>query len=610
MPSRHAPAAAPVASPRSTSRSLPKPHVRDFVADAQRLGRELSALNRGDDPVRHARSVALQALVSFWEEHRAGETAPARIIPCPARVEHPGDEAARLAATFGRIAARLPHSLSGYLLSSLYASLLPESLRAEQGVFFTPPPLVTRLLDLVEAAGVDWSTAKILDPAAGGGAFLAPVAARIERSLLRRGAGSADILDHVTHHLFGLELDPFSTWMAHVLLETVLWDHCEATGRRIPGPTLAGDALQVPDDWKGRFDLVIGNPPYGRVTLRDDVRERFSRTLYGHANLYGLFTDLAVRLTKPGGIIGYVTPTSFLGGLYYKRLRSFLAAAAPPVALDFVADRDNVFEGVLQETLLVVYAPGRTDAGLQVSAIRATALERDGDVVPIGCYPAPARSEEPWVLPRTPDTARLVEVVRATPSRLSDYGFKVSTGPLVWNRHKSQLAEGPGNGSFPLVWAESVPSKGVFRFQANKRNHTPFFRLLTNQEHLVQRRPCVLVQRTTAKEQRRRLIAAVLPQAFLDEHGGAVVENHLNMVRSVDGESRVSLEAIAALLNSRIVDQIFRCVNGSVAVSAFELESLPVPGPEAMRGLEALLRSGGTEAEIETYIVDAYGAGA
>jgi hypothetical protein len=576
----------------------------------QRLGRELSALPGGGDPICHARSVALQALVSFWEEHRAGGMAPARILPCPVRVGHPGDEAARLAAAFGSIAARLPHSLSGYLLSSLYASLLPESLRAEQGVFFTPPPLVSRLLDLVEAAGVDWSTAKVLDPAAGGGAFLAPVAARMEQSLLHRGAGSADILDHVAHHLFGLELDPFSTWVAHVLLETVLWEHCEREGRRIPGPTLAGDALQVPDDWRGRFDLVIGNPPYGRVTLRDDVRERFSRTLYGHANLYGLFTDLAARLAKPGGVIGYVTPTSFLGGLYYKKLRSFLAEAAPPVALDFVADRDNVFEGVLQETLLVVYAPGRTDTGLQVSAIRATALDRDGEVVPIGRYPAPASSEGPWVLPRTPDTARLIEVVRATPGRLSDHGFRVSTGPLVWNRHKPQLADGPGDGSFPLLWAESVPFRGVFRFQANKRNHKPFFRLLANQEHLVQRRPCVLVQRTTAKEQRRRLIAAVLPQAFLDEHGGAVVENHLNMVRPAESEPRVGLEAISALLNSRFVDQIFRCMSGSVAVSAFELESLPVPGLDAMRGLEALIRSGGTEAEIETCIENAYGRGA
>jgi adenine-specific DNA-methyltransferase len=525
-------------------------------------------------------------------------------------VEHPGDEAVRVAGRFGRLAARFPHSISGYLLSSLYASLLPESLRSAQGVFFTPPPLAARLLDMVEAGGVDWTTARVLDPAAGGGAFLAPVAVRMAAALTARGATSADILDHVADHLCGLELDPFSTWMGHVLLETALWDHCVRSGHRVPSPTLVGDALQVPDAWRTGFDLVVGNPPYGRTTLAAGDRARFERSLYGHANLYGLFTDLAVRLAKPGGLIAYVTPTSFLGGLYFKKLRSFLADAAPPTHIDFVADRDNVFAGVLQETLLVVYAPGRRNPELRVSEIRATGLERECEISELGTYPAPAGTEAPWVLPRTAETAHLIDIARKMPGRLADYRVKVSTGPLVWNRHKSQLADRRARGSYPLLWAESVPERGVFRYGAKKRNHKPYLDLLPGQDHLLQTLPCVLVQRTTAKEQRRRLIAALLPQAFLDEHGGAVVENHLNMVRPLDGEPAVSLEAINALLGSRIVDQIFRCVSGSVAVSAFELESLPVPSVEAMLGLDALLRSGGTDEEIEAYLMDAYEKGA
>ena len=38
---------------------------------------------------------------------------------------------------------------------------------------------------------------------------------------------------------------------------------------------------------------------------------------------------------------------------------------------------------------------------------------------------------------------------------------------------------------------------------------------------------CILVQRTTAKEQARRLIAAELPSEFVHQHRGVVVENHL-----------------------------------------------------------------------------------
>jgi adenine-specific DNA-methyltransferase len=588
----------------------PAPHLRDLIAEARQAGAALASLPVGADPVRHARSVALQALVAFWEEHRAQDGTGALIVPCPMPVEHPGDEAARVAGRFGLLAARLPHSISGYLLSSLYASLLPESLRSAQGVFFTPPPLVARLLDMAEAGGLDWKTAKVLDPAAGGGAFLAPAAVRMAAALTQRGTASDDILDHIADHLCGLELDPFSTWVGHVLLETALWDHCVRSGRRVASPTLVGDALQVPDAWRTGFDLVVGNPPYGRATLPRAVRARFERSLFGHANLYGLFTDLAVRLTKPGGLIAYVTPTSFLGGLYFKKLRGFLADAAPPTQIDFVADRDNVFAGVLQETLLVVYAPARQNPELRVSEIRASGLEHECEISALGTYPAPANTEAPWVLPRTSETTHLIDLARNTPGRISDYRVKVSTGPLVWNRHKDQLADKCSHDCHPLVWAESVPEAGIFRYGAKKRNHKPYFRLLPGQEHLLQTRPCVLVQRTTAKEQRRRLIAALLPQAFLDEHGGVVVENHLNMVRPLDDHLPVSLESINALLGSRIVDQIFRCVSGSVAVSAFELESLPVPSVKAMLGLDALLRSGGTDEEIEAYLMDAYEKGA
>jgi adenine-specific DNA-methyltransferase len=104
--------------------------------------------------------------------------------------------------------------------------------------------------------------------------------------------------------------------------------------------------------------------------------------------------------------------------------------------------------------------------------------------------------------------------------------------------------------------------------------------------------PCVLVQRTTAKEQARRLIAAEMPAQFIKKHGAVVVENHLNMVRPIRStRPQVSAAALAALLNSPIADEAFRCISGSVAVSAFELEALPLPAAEDMAVIDGLIRS-------------------
>ena len=85
-----------------------------------------------------------------------------------------------------------------------------------------------------------------------------------------------------------------------------------------------------------------------------------------------------------------------------------------------------------------------------------------------------------------------------------------------------------------------------------------------------------------------------------------MVENHLNIVKPVKKSPSISLRVLAELLNSEIVDSVFRCINGSVAVSATELESLPLPPPEALQGLEALLDRKAPADEIQSYIRGLY----
>ena len=143
-------------------------------------------------------------------------------------------------------------------------------------------------------------------------------------------------------------------------------------------------------------------------------------------------------------------------------------------------------------------------------------------------------------------------------------------------------------------------------YRAKKRIDAPYFKLEPGNAWLLIEEPCVLVQRTTAKEQARRLIAAELPSEFVEAHGGVVVENHLNMVRA-QGKPKAPASVIAALLNSRVVDEVFRCMNGSVAVSAFELEALPLPDPANLKNLTRLVAQGVDRARIETECERLYG---
>lgn len=196
----------------------------------------------------------------------------------------------------------------------------------------------------------------------------------------------------------------------------------------------------------------------------------------------------------------------------------------------------------------------------------------------------PRKATAPWVLARHTDDAGLAKRLRAMPARLLDWGYAVSTGPLVWNRHKPQLRDQPERDTVPLVWAESVTSDGRFVFRATKRNHKPYLRLRKGDDWLVVRRPCVLLQRTTAKEQARRLIAAELPAKFIGKYG-VTIENHLNMLLPADDTPSIAPAVLANFLNTVAADRAFRCISGSVAVSAYELENLPLPDPTELKSL-------------------------
>lgn len=534
----------------------------------------------------------------------AAEDSSIRVTQPAIAISFPLDGTVKeLARLVGREAAELPIEQACYQLSATYTALVPPTTRSAFGMYYTPPALADRLLDLVEEAGIDWTTARVLDPACGGGAFLLPVMLRMRKAYAATPAEQQ--LRAIARQLRGFEIDPFAAWLTHAWLEAGLHDLLTQVRERLPPIIEVCNTLdQLPIG--EFFDVVIGNPPYGRFTLTGEQRRRFARSLYGHANLYGIFTDIAMRWAKAGGIIAYVTPTSFLAGEYFKSLRALLAAEAPPETVDFITARRGVFEDVLQEALLATYRKGGRIDGAAVHYL-AVSSDTRARITHAGQFAIPADAAAPWLAPRRPEHQELINRLSSMPDRLADWGYRVSTGPLVWNRHKKQLRANRGDRCFPLVWAEAVTTDGYFVHRAEKRRHQPFFQVRPGDEWLKVKVPCVLVQRTTAKEQSRRLIAAEMPAGFVKKHGAVIVENHLNMIRPANQKRpKVGTAALAATLNSSIVDEAFRCISGSVAVSAFELEALPLPAAANMAHIEDLIRRGVGLAEIEKQIVALY----
>lgn len=80
---------------------------------------------------------------------------------------------------------------------------------------------------------------------------------------------------------------------------------------------------------EGGFDCVIGNPPY--VMLQEmEIREVFNYALQKYQSAkykidtYQLFTERAIKLLNEGGLLGYITPNTFLKNIHAEPLRKFI----------------------------------------------------------------------------------------------------------------------------------------------------------------------------------------------------------------------------------------------------------------------------------------------
>lgn len=512
-----------------------------------------------------------------------------------------------IAEVIGKAAAQLDVVNASFYLGSLYTSMLPMEMRSDNGVFYTPSALSSRLLDMSVYSKKDWGAISITDPACGSGAFLVPIALKIASALKRKSASA--VVEHIEAHLRGYEIDPFAAWLCQVFIEVSLKEIIATSGKRLANLITVCNTLEHPFGPNEKFDLVIGNPPYGKIKLTDEIASRYKQSLYGHPNLYGLFIHLALNLTKENGTIAYLTPTSFLSGEYFKKLRLFIRTHATPLEVDFVSVRKGVFEDVLQETMLATYNVNSCKQ-IRQSKLKVNefiALPDGGRTVSeIGDFNLPQNLSSPWILSRKPGQASIVQAMNQMNARLNDWGYRISTGQLVWNRFKDQLTDVFNKRCYPIIWSEAISPDGNFNLKSEKKNHSKWFTYKKGDDVLLTNTSCILLQRTTAKEQDKRLIAAILPQSIINERKAVIVENHLNMIIPTCEKPSVSLEVLSVFLNSKAANDAFRTISGSVAVSAYELEALPLPEISSLIHLEQLISKNASRACIEKECMQLY----
>ncbi|AVA37962.1 N-6 DNA methylase [Helicobacter pylori] len=495
---------------------------------------------------------------------------------------------------------------ASYWLSSSYAMLADDHYRKRLAMFFTPASLTRGLLDDLADEGVDFGSHSFFDPACGGAAFLAPIALRMRKSLKQRGFSPRRVLAHVEANLYGTDLDPILCELSRQFLCMTLYAEIKGTGHVPMFKVHPANSLQDLVGMFGTVDVIVCNPPYRKMTAEELVplRESFGDVIQAQPNLYGVFIGLCVRLLREGGRAALVTPTSFLSGQYFSKLREYLIANADLLHIGIVSDREGVFIDVEQETALTVLR--RREAGaVKALKARVSLVSVDGRYSGVGECLLP-NSGMVWPIPRAVKDVALLKVAARSRFRLEDYGYRVRIGSYVWNRDTrprfnslKDVRKAKSSTAVPLLWSSNILATGTIDFDAHvAADDEHRFVDLGDQFHSsVVRKPCVVLQRVTSNDQPRRLVAAPVPTQLFASYGGFVGENHVVIIEPQGDVPAVTPKQLALLLSTEPMDRYFRCISGATNVSAFELSQLKLPDPRLLKqylasgiGMEAAVR--------------------
>lgn len=479
-------------------------------------------------------------------------------------------------------------------LAELYSRAYSPETRKCRGQFFTPKKVSVFMTNLFE---IHRNTIHLLDPGAGTGIL---TAAFCEKLL------SNDKIIDLTIDVYenDVNLLPF--------LKTVL-ELCktelEGKGHNIRYNIYEQDYilhtkryftksdLMWAADKYTLYDYIISNPPYYKLNIDSPQATVMGELISGQPNIYALFMELSASMLKPEGEMVFITPRSFCSGLYYKKFREWFLSNVQLINIHIFESRKEIFERdeVLQENIIikakklnkiakhekVIISESKNKHFDKTNKLEAliedVIFHKNGDIF--------------IRIPTSPLDLEILRIVDSWPNTLKELGLEVSTGPVVSFRAEEYLLPEltKDSKSVPLLWMHNMKEMKVILSLHKNKKASAIQICNETKPLLLPIKNYVLVNRFSSKEQKRRLYASVLLESEFP-YKTVGIENHVNYIYKPNGNLSVyEAFGIAAILNTTIIDNFFRSLNGNTQVNATDIRSLPFPDIEKIRKIGKLI---------------------
>lgn len=451
-----------------------------------------------------------------------------------------------------------------------YIDEMPKSQRKKYGQFFTSKETATFMASLFDVS-INKTNLKILDAGAGSGILSIALIERLQN------------YPHLQHiHLVCYENDTTIIELLRTNLQAVsqfvtfefnyeIRETNYILSQQIEYNKLTG-ALAIPL----KYDMVIGNPPYMKISKNAPEAKAMRDICYGAPNLYFLFAEMGMFNLNPTGELVYIIPRSWTSGAYFKKFRQKFLNEGVLKHIHLFSSRDKVFENesVLQETMIIKMQKNTT----KPAQITITTTQNNKDFSNKTIFKAPystvvtGKDTYIYLVTNKQEVETLTQLNRWT-NTLPSIGLKMKTGLTVDFRNRERLRDKAEDQAVPLFYSHHIQNGNVI------------FPIGKEKEYIVTKRPGLLqpntnylfVKRFTAKEEHRRLQCGVYLARKYPTYSKISTQNKINFICGIKNLSECIVYGLYVLFNSTLYDNYYRILNGSTQVNSTEINSMPVP---------------------------------